>query len=123
MMFMDTRAFEASIVAHLTAVNEAVGHAVDETVVDVQREAKHQCDESQMKIYDTGALRHNIQAVFTGQRGLPPHTGAVTSEMPYSPYVHDGTSRMKGKPYLNVAKDKNKAKFYRNMAQAMRGGK
>jgi len=121
MMFMDTRAFEASIAAHLTAVNEAVGHAVDETVVDVQRDGKQQA--TIMKAVDTGAMRENIQAVLAGQRGLPPHMGAVTAEMPYSPYVHDGTSKMKGRPYLNVAKDKNKAKFYRNMAKAMRGGK
>jgi len=123
MMFMDTKAFEASIAAHLAAANKLIVQAIDETVLDIQREGKHQCDESQMKIYDTGALRHNINAVFAGQRGLPATTGAVTSEMPYSPYVHDGTSKMKGKPYLNVAKDKNKAKFYRNMAAAMRGGK
>jgi len=119
-MFMGTKAFTTSVGAHLAVVNKAIVHAVDETVVDIQRDGKIQCDE--MKIYDTGALRHNIQAVFTGQRGLPPTVGAVTSEMPYSPYVHDGTSKMKGRPYLNIARDKNKAKFYRNMAKAMRGG-
>jgi len=121
MMFMDTKAFEASIAAHLTAVNEAVVRAVDETVLDIQREGKQQV--TTMKAVDTGAMRENIQAVFTGQRGLPPHTGAVTAEMPYSPFVHDGTSKVKGRPYLNVARDKNRPKFYRNMAAAMRGGK
>lgn len=119
-MFMSTKAFEASIAAHLAVVNKAIVHAVDETVIDIQRDGKIQCDE--MKIHKTGDLRKNIQAVFTGQRGLPPTVGAVTAEMPYSPFVHDGTSKMKGRPFLNVARDKNKAKFYRNMAKAMRGG-
>jgi len=121
MMIMDTTAFEASIAAHLAAANKLIVQAIDETVIDIQRDGKIQCDE--MKIHKTGALRKKIEAVFAGQRGLPATIGAVTSEMPYSPYVHDGTRRMKGRPYLNNARDKNKAKFYRNMAKALRGGK
>ena len=115
-MYMDTSAFQASVAAHLKAVDVAVPLVVNVAVVDIQRDAKRECP------VDTGALRQSIGTMLAGTKPLPKNTGAVIVEMPYAPYVHDGTSKMAARPFLDVAVHKNRPKFLKQLAIAMRGG-